>query len=251
MSDDCVINMLVDFTSIKEEKIEDNKKPKILYKQDYDLTTTLHYKLHRIKKTDPFTDEKLDEKTCFRFAFMWDPYSGKRLEEDPYGPLYFNPIYLLRHFYQMRLNKLWMDGEDGFEGAFSDGVASGEDIEIPSRGIYPECYLFRLPIPDCYIKNTHNMSIVTMGPKLNNSEICELDRLIVKYWSDNKYYNKIYKKIGSLFKLKCYYTIALAKNPTEMDLSGLNIGTREEALEQDNPNLYLSFRAVEAIRDMV
>jgi hypothetical protein len=245
-------NMMVDFTAVEQAGIGEIKlDPKEIYLNCYDDTTTVYYKAHRIKKTDPITYEELNDDTCFKFKYMWDPYTGKRLDEDPYGPLCFNPINILRHIYGIRLNKLWMDGEDGFEGAFSDGVGSGEDIEIPSRGIYPECHIFRLPVSNCYLKKTHKLSLVSMGPLLTNREICELDRLIVKKWTNSKFYRKIYKKIGSLYKLKCYYDIALAKNPIDMDLSCVDMGTREEALEQENPNLYLNFRAVEIIRDMV
>lgn len=245
--------LLVDFTKVEQNDVEDkiSNDPKNKYLRDYDESTTIHYRSHRANKTDPITHEDLKEDSCFKFEFMWDPYTGNRLNKDPYGPLYLNPINLLRHFYQNRLNKLWMDGEDGFEGTFSDGAGSGENIEIPSRGIYPECYLFRLPIPDCYLKKEHSMSLITMGPILTNREICELDRLIKKFWSADRFFHRIYKKIGSLYRLKCHYDIALAKNPIDSDLSGVDIGSRDEATKQDNPNLYLNFKAIEVIRDMV
>lgn len=260
MENNSVKNMLIDFSAV-EQKDFDKKvfemsptaQHNLLlkkYTHDFDDTTTSYYKSYRLNKMDPITDEILKDESCFKFKHMWDPYTGERLGEDPYGPLCFNPISLLRHFYLMRLNKLWVDGEDGYEGYFSSGVGAGPNFDDPSRGMFPECYLFRLPIQNCYLKKNHDLNIITMGPLLTLREICELDRLIVKYWSRGPFYNMYYKKIGSLFKLKCYYDIALAKNPIDMDLSGIDVGTREEALNTKNPNFYLNFRAIDALKNM-
>lgn len=244
--------MLVNFSDVEQQGIGEIKKSSNLYSLEYDDDTNTYYRLHRINKTDPITYAKLTDKTCFKFKYMWDPYTGNRSKnEDPYGPLCFSPISLLTHFYKNRLNKLWIDETDEYMGTFSDGAGSGEDIEVPGRGIYPECYLFRLPVPNCYLKKNHNLINITMGPKLTNSEICEIDRLIVKHWSSDRAYNNIYNKIDSLYILKCYYDIAIAKKPTKMDLSNVYIGSLEEALEQECPDSYLNFRAIEIIRDMV
>jgi hypothetical protein len=262
MKNDNIKKMLIDFSSVDQKDFDEKKSRSKVppstgqkdslkrYTHDFDDTTTSYYKSYRLNKMDPITDEILQDDSCFKFRYMWNPYTGERLGEDPFGPLCFNPINLLRHFYLMRLNKLWVDGEEGYEGYFSGGVGSGPNLDDPSRGMFPECYLFRLPIQNCYLNKNHNLSIITMGPLLTLREICELDRLIVKYWSRGTFYKKYYKKIGSLYKLKCYYDIALAKNPIDMDLSGIDVGTREEALKQKNPNLYLNLKAINAMKNM-
>jgi len=242
--------MLLDFSSIEQKGVGEAKiDPKKLYDNSYDDTTCVYYKSHRIKITDPIMFDELKIKSSFKFSDMWDPNTGNRTGEDPFGPLYFHPINLLNHFYQTRLNGLWINPNDGYEGYFGDVVGSGEDITL-SRGIYPERYLFRLPIPNCYLKKGHNMSIITMGPKLTNREICELDRIINKYWSNHEMYETIYTKIGSLYKLKCYYDVAIAKKPVDIDLSGLELGNREHILKQADPNMCLNRTAVEVIKNM-
>lgn len=244
------MDILLDFSSIEQKGVgEPIIDPKKQYALMYDDTTCTYYKEHRLKRTDPITFDTLEAKSSFKFLDMWDPDTGNRTGIDPYGPLCFHPMTLLHYFYESRLNGLWINPNDGYEGYFGDVVGSGDDIAM-GRGIYPERYLFRLPISNCYLKKGHNLSIITMGPKLTNREICELDRLINKYWSNDKLYETIYKKIGSLYKLKCYYDIAIAKDPVSMDLSGVELGNREHILKQENPNLCLNRTSVEILKNM-
>ena len=92
------------------------------------------------------------------------------------------------------MNGLWIPPENGYEGYYGDLVGAGEDIMIQCRGTYPERYLFRLPISNCYLKKNQKLSIITMGPKLTEREICLLDRLLNKYWTHHHIYNEFYKK---------------------------------------------------------
>jgi hypothetical protein len=249
------MDMLVDFSSIEQPNIGCPAKPKEdpirTYLKLYDKTTIIHYKSLRINHEDPIIYEQIPDNVAFKFPYMWDPYTGNRLDMDPFGPLYFHPMNLLQYFYDARLRKLWISAEDGYDGYYGDGVGQGENFEIICRGNYPERYLFRLPIQDCYLKKSHNHSIITMGPKLTDREICCLDRLIVKHWSHHKLYDKIYKKIGSLFKLKCYYDVAIAKTPLSMDLSGIELGKREDIMKHENPNMQLNRIAIEAMKNMI
>ena len=251
-----MMDLFVDFSSIEQKGVGDRKEdPLKKYMSQYDSTTCLYYKSHRVKKTDPITFDELKEESAFKFPYVWDPYTGTRMGVDPMGPLYFHPMNLLLHIYQTRLKSLWVeesDETDGlYEGYFGEGVGQGEDFEIVGRGIYPERYVFRIPIQNCYLKKTHKMTLVTMGPKLTDREICELDRLINRHWSHHRLYNKIYKKIGSLYRLKCYYEIAISKSPLSMDLSGVELGLRDEIMKQEDPGMYLNRIAVEAIKNMV
>lgn len=249
------MDIFVDFSNIEQDDIGKKKETYTsLYKDIYDKTTCLYYKSYRIKKTDPITFEELNNENAFKFSQMWDPYTGMRKEEDPYGPLYFNPMTILQHIYLQKLNNLWIDDSDEkegyYEGYYGESIGAGKNLEILGRGIYPERYLFRLPIPNCYLKLDHNMNLITMGPKLTDKEIYTLDRLITQKWSHHKLYKTIYKKIGSLFKLKCYYEIAIAKKPTSMNLTGIDICKKSIINKQKNPDAYLNRMAIEMIKKM-
>lgn len=244
-------DMLLNFSMVEQKGVgEPVIDPKKIYLATYDDTTCIYYKKHRSKHTDPIMFDVLKSKSSsFKFCDMWNPDTGNRIGIDPFGPLYFHPINLLQHFYWNRLNGLWVEPNNGYQGYYGDTVGAGEDIEM-GRGVYPERYLFRLPISNCYLKKGHNMSIITMGPKLTTSEICEIDRIINKFWSNDQIYEKIYKKIGSLYKLKCYYDVAIAKDPINMDLSGIELGNREHILKQPNPNMCLNRNSVEILKKM-
>lgn len=242
-------NSIIDYSNTEQSNVSINNVicEKRKYMDLYDDTTINYYRAHRMQKTDPITFEYLDDKTAFKFPYTWNPLTGERLGIDPYGPLYFNPLTLLRHFYESRLNTLWIKPNDGYQGYYGDGVGAGEDLEIPSRGIYPERYVFRIPIQDCYLKKNHNHSIVTMGPKLTDREICEIDRLIRKHWHDSRHFAPMYERIGSLFKMKHYYTVAIAKNPNDIDLSGLDLNNKFKATQNSNN---LNRIAIEYLKEM-
>lgn len=244
--------LLVDFSDVDQQDIGEKKPdPETVYFQTYDNTTCQYYRSHRTQKTDPITFDTLSDDNSFEFPYMWNPLTGERKEADPFGSLRFHPINLLQHFYTMRLKCLWIDGQDGYEGYYGDYVGAGQECEITCRGIYPERYLFRLPIPNCYLKKGQNLSVVTMGPILTNREICEIDRLLTDKWCNHRIYMRLYNKIGSLFKLKHYYDVAISKDPQNMDLSGLELGDREFIMKQRNPNLCLNRMAVEVLKNMI
>ena len=265
------MDLFIDFSLVEQKGIGDKKEdPLKNYLSKYDDTTCVYYKSHRIKKTDPITFDELNDEIAFKFPYVWDPYTGLRLGEDPSGPLYFHPMNLLNHIYQSRLKTLWVEASDennGFyEGYFGEGVGQGEDFEIVGRGIYPERYVFRIPIQNCYLKKNHKMTLVTMGPKLTDCEIHELDRLIIKHWSRHRLYNRIYKKIGSLYKLKCYYEIAISRSPLTMDMSGMDMSgmdmsgmdmsgmqlkSKDTVIKERELNMYLNRMAVESIKKMI
>lgn len=185
----------------------------------FDDRTMIEYAAIRRCKIDPITHEEIDEKYCFKFRFQWDPFTGERLkEEDPYGPLYFDPDGLIRYFYINRLKCLWCEEEiDGeIRAGYGDALGAGPDIYIVSRGKNPEKYLFRLPINDCYWSEEQlNYSCVTMGPKLTDEEIKEIDELAKKRL--HNYYTLYNKNRPSLTLMKEYYEMAIAKEPkTEM-----------------------------------
>lgn len=247
------MDLILDFSNETQKGIgEEIIDPKKQYDQTYDDTTCVQFRSFRINRIDPMTYTELGETNVFKFAKMWDPYTGIRSETDDfYGPLYFHPINLLIYFYEYRLRGLWIETNDGYEGYYGDGLGAGEDFTIPCRGIYPERYLFRLPIIDCYLKKGHKLSLITMGPCLTDREMCEMDRILVRSWSNDYDYIRIYNKIGSLFKLKHYYDVAMAKKPLEMDLSGLELGDRDFALKQNDPNSYINRMAVEVLKKMI
>ena len=245
------MRLCVDFRLIDQPEIGKTKDPY----ETYDETTRVYYKSHRKNKIDPITYDELIGDKSFKFPYMWNPYTGMRLCEDPIGPLYFHPMNLLKHLYDIRLKRLWIDpsnDDDGlYGGYYGDGVGQGEDFEIIGHGNYPERYIFRIPIQDLYLSKSHKIAIITMGPKITTREIHELDRLIVKHWSKHKLYDRIYKKIGSLYILKCYYEIAISKTPLTMNLQEVKLGTLEDIMKQQNPSQYLNRIAIDTLKKMI
>jgi hypothetical protein len=208
------------FEQQKEEK-------KILYMKEYNKHTTEFYRNMREKKYNIISHDSFD---CdidyvFQFPFMWDPYTGEITEKDPHGPLYFHPDELIHFFYKRRLKMLWHEPKDengGFyEGYYGDAVGSGEEINIPGRGIYPELYLFRLPIDDCYLSPDSDLSVITMGPRLTDKDVELIDELAEKYHKNN-FQNCYRKKRPSLVKMKKLYDTAISKNP-DITKYGVNL----------------------------
>jgi len=184
----------------------------------YDTTTTGYYKSFRVTKTDPLIYIQLCDSMCFKFHNRWDSYTGERLEIDNDGPLCFHPDSLIRYFYLHRLDNLWHEPVDEtrghYEGYFGDGVGAGEQFHVNSRGDAPEKYLFRLPIIDCYLTPQHQKSIITMGPKLTNVEINEIDKCANAYHG-NTYSQMFRQKRPSLSYMKQLYDVAIDKNVGE------------------------------------
>lgn len=180
----------------------------------YEKLTRETYRTMRELKLDPITHEKVPEDLQFKFEYMWDPITGERLGKDKYGPLYFNVINLAKNFYYNRLRLLWTEGEieNGirYEGYYGDGVEAGQDLFINGRGDHKHMHLFRLPIIDCYLPEKFSMSIITMGPLLNNDEIKEIQDKIDAYYKKQK---KPIKKIQfNLCYMKECYDFAIRKS---------------------------------------
>lgn len=206
----------VDFDDDDDDNIKDDKHLS-LYKMNnkeivYDSITMETYRVLRKNKLDVFTREPINEEYAFKFEYQWDPYTGERLGKDPYGALHFHPDSLIRYFDLKKLDGLWIAPKDEktgyFAGYYDYFLGSGENITIRGRGTYPELYLFRLPISDCYLTKEHSMSIVTMGPRLTNKELELIDSLANKYFKDN--YQKLFgKKRPNLKYMKKLYDQAL------------------------------------------
>lgn len=209
----------VDFTSVKESNNNKNNN-------NYDLTTTETYRIKRLFKLDPFTDEEIPENLMFKFYHKWDPYTGERSTIDEVGPLCFNALTLYEYYFKNRLNGLWNPPTGVFEGYYGDLVGCGENIEIVSRGLNPQKYLFRLPIIDCYLKQDHNLSVVAMGPLLTNEEINTIDKLING------------KKKSPLSLIKKYYDSAITTNIPQIEIENLknNFPTFDEKELKDKFN---------------
>ncbi len=202
-------DMMVDFSECTEIK-----KKNTLYDKNYNETTTKFYRTLRENKINAIMQDNTGfyPEKSFIFKDQWDPYTGIRTGVDPYGALYFHPDDLIRYFYTKRLNMLWTELVDLNQGYYDYAVGSEEDILIVNRGTYPEAYLFRLPILDCYLQHDCDMSLITMGPKLTNEEIQQIDTIAEKYYKNN--YRDLYgKKRPSLVLIKTLYDQAISKEP--------------------------------------
>lgn len=202
----------IDFTKCSIKSNIDEVCKSIKY--DFDKTTTETYRVMRELQLDPITHEKVPLNLQFKFDYMWDPITGDRLDKDPYGSFCFNVLSLVKNFYYNRLRMLWIDGDtiDGikYEGYYGDGMKAGDDLYVPSRGISKHMHLFRLPVIDCYLPKDFNYSIITMGPKLNDDEINQIQGIL------NNYYKSVNKKYKiNLCKIQDLYNIAINKNSTD------------------------------------
>jgi len=240
----------IDFDNL-DIKSEKNYPKSITYEVDFDHTTTSIYKNYRELKIDPISGENIDDLNSFKVPYMWDSITGEKLDKkDPFGSLYFNPIFLLKYFYNKRLNYLWNDeldeGNNGgfFEGYYDIGIGSGENFDVVSRGSFPEYYLWRLPVIDCYLQKDHKKSIPTKGPKLSKKEIEEIYKLCLKM--DKKNWITEFKTIPNLVIIYELYHLAISKIPLEefsLDFIKKNID-----LSEDDTNENINKKAVEKLK---
>ena len=170
----------------------------------------------RKMKTCPICDETVSS-NAFKIPKMWDAITGEFLKNnDPYGPLHFHPICLVECFYCNRMNGLLENElDEGIAGGYyeavpGDGLGAGEDMEI-SRGSYPELFLWRLPINDCYLEVGLSRSIPIKGPKLNRSDIIKLGQLINKLSKDE--WSTSFTILPNIINIYDAYMEAINKNP--------------------------------------
>lgn len=196
------------------------------YTFNYDHTTLEYYRVIRERKLNVFLSDcsEFDHNMSFQYKYRWDAYSGKIIDIDTCGPLCFHPDDLIRYFYLKRLDMLWtapVDETSGyFHGYYGDAVGAGENIFVAGRGEYPERYLFRLPVTNCYVPTTHHLSTITMGPILTNDDVAYIDKLATTYHPNN-YINQFKKHRPSLSSMKALYDQAISKNP---DISAFSDG---------------------------
>lgn len=211
-------NSLIDFRDEKEDVI--GKKG---YTVDYNDDTINKYKPMRVFGTDPISRERLDKSIpVYRVDKMWDPLTGLFTnEKDPHGPLVFDPVELTKYFYLNRFTHLWKEEEDTGDDLLQEcpleGLGAGEDFLIKGRGYYPEYFIWRIPIRDCYVpKDTPNY-IVLKGPKLNRKDIKNIHNLLKK--CPKSHINKVFREIPDLVKMYDLYMQAINPKP---DLSVLD-----------------------------
>jgi hypothetical protein len=238
-SDDSFVDLDFDITDDFKIKKKTSTKPKTKYRFNgkrikYDDTTMVKYRILRERKMDVIFQDKegLSEENAFVFGERWDPYTGKRIEKDPYGALYFNPVHLVQYYYTNRLNNLRISPSGDYEGYYGDAVGAGINFNIKSRGSHPERYLFRVPISDCYLTKSHNSNFITMGPKLTDKELISIDNLMSRDHIRQEYKSIYGRTPPSVYKMKQLYLQAIEEDPKiqfdeddERDISDL---TKEE-----------------------
>lgn len=197
----------------------------------YDEKTKLYYKALRHRKMDPILLLDIVDQPYFSYPYQWNPYTGNKLDKDPNGPLVFDPDTLIKYYYENRLNNLWVpevqNGFEYFQGYYDVAVGAGQEIYIQSRGYNPDKYLFRLPIIDCYCDpKIDNNIVVTMGPKLSDAEIQEIEYEASKY-PDNYYLNYGVRR-PSLIQIKKLYDLAISNNSNVTNLEQQIIGNCNE-----------------------
>ena len=207
-----------DYVNFTDTKTDTN----ITISDDYDYyneTTTEQYRAMRLYKIDPIMNEPIPNHLIFEFKYKWDSITGHRKETDNLGPLCFNAWNLYQYYYSNRFNGLWYPPVQQFQGYYGDLINCGKDMFINGRPC-PEKYLYRLPIIDCYLKKSHNYSIITMGPILTDEEIDFIDIAISNYRMDKP----------TLKTLKEYYDQAINNSPDISELKKLKLNMSDKEL---------------------
>ena len=161
-----------------------------------------------------------------------------------------DPLNLCLYFYQKRLDHLWVDeldeGEGGgfYEGYYGDGVGAGKNFKIEARGEYPEYYLFRIPINDCYLIEGTPKSIPTKGPELTREEIVEIHQLCKK--TPTSEWEEYFTEIPDLEKMYDLYNQAIDDNP---DL-GKFLEENEEFVGSENLKHTYNTVAIEKLKEL-
>lgn len=157
---------------------------------NYDNNTLNYYYNLRKNKKDPLFNEIIPKHLRFKFYYEWDPFTGIRLNKDKNGPLYFNALTLYEFYFINRYRGLWIDNDiiSDVNNYYGEMIGHGKNINnLKDR----HKYLFRIPIMDCYIPAVNNdnfnikttLSLVTFGPILTDSEIAQIDEIVLE--SDN------------------------------------------------------------------
>jgi hypothetical protein len=205
----------------------DNHIKKII-KDDYDDTTNEKYRTMRLYKIDPIMNEEIPNYLIFEFKYKWDPITGKRTEIDEMGSLCFNAWNLYQYYFQNRFNGIWYPPKEQYQGYYGDLLGCGKDMFVNSK-YCPEKYLYRLPIIDCYLKKSHNHSIITMGPILTDEEIDYIDIIIAN----------LRKSKPTLKTLKEYYDQALNDKPDISQLKKENPELSDNRLKDKYNRMYV------------
>lgn len=197
-----------------EEHAIEESKIKSKYKIEYTMETVNDYISLRKSLICPISYMSINTKNSFPFAYIWDPYcNGLRTDEDPHGPLWFDPKALTYYFWSKRLDNLWMKGDQEFGGTYGEAVGVGDDFYIPGRGHHPEHYLFRLPVPNLYLPKDYNPQYPTATPILTNAEIEHINKLVHSDEHSTAYLEIFKRYPPDLVKIKQYYDIAISKDP--------------------------------------
>ena len=137
---------------------------------------------------------------------------------------------LYQYYYQNRFNGIWYPPKEQYQGYYGDLLGCGTDMYV--NGKYcPEKYLYRLPIIDCYLKKSHNHSIITMGPILTDEEIDYIDVIIAK----------LRKNKPTLKTLKEYYDQALNNKPDISQLKKENPELSDNLLKDKYNRIYVKY----------
>jgi hypothetical protein len=226
------------------------------YLEQYDQYTSEYYRSMRDRKMDPIDYTELTDDNSFKYEYIWNPCNGNAIGKDPFGPIYFSPVNILKNVYYKRLDNLWMKIDenvsyDSFERYYGDSLGS---MEIKNNNIIsarPERYIFRVPLIDCYLPKKHNMSSITMGALLTDDHVRDIDRVIKKYWIGDDFIKNKYKIIGSFENMKKIYDVAVSKDPLSFGreyLMSLNIDTKK--IGKNNLNESINKKAVEFLKRM-
>jgi hypothetical protein len=170
--------------SLKKLKRSRPKKETSLYKIGYNEDTAVFYMGLRKNKMCPICFSSFKSHTGPSYLFYlhdtWDPYTGIRKGEDPYGPIVFCADCITQSiFYKVPHSKLYFPQTTDMQEMYGDALGAGGDFKGVERGYdHPEYNIFRLSFPTLYLHNGADQNVITIGPKLTDAEVIQIDQLL-------------------------------------------------------------------------
>jgi hypothetical protein len=200
----------------KAKRVKKKKSHKNLYPTEFNTATTTmtqYRKVNMCAYCFRSYNTPNSPKYYFQFHHMWDPYTGEKLDKDPYGPLTFCPECIAQSIHHQIPNaNLYIPPNGEFQERYGDALGAGQDFHEVERGNHhPEWNIFRVSMPTLYLAPNSDLMITTVGPLLTMEEIKQIDMHLHQQHPSMAF---------SLVKLKQLYDISVSPFTVPIQLQG-------------------------------
>lgn len=191
--------------------------------------------------------------SVFEYPFIWNPVDGSVVTDDsgpvcdPYGPLCFNVNDLIYYWWHHRLDGLWIPETVEMPAHYGVRLGAGKNFAVTSRGIHPEWYLFRLPVPPyCYLEKGLVHQVITMGPEMSRDQVETIYKLatVDRVGLKPRFEHEMRRRLPNLLEMYDQYNAAIDDTPNVGDTSELDKATIMELKTQAN------LKALEVLKNM-